>query len=70
MSKLNADGNVIGRVGAVALIALAGFGMHRLTCAGEICPVMKTDSCCAFVAHAKTAKAPAKAVDVPSAPAK
>ncbi len=50
----NEDGNVIGRAGAVALIALALFGAHRLTCGGTMCPVMKTDSCCA------PAAAPAK----------
>ncbi len=48
MSKLNEDGNILGRIGAVALLAAAGFGLHRLNCAsGAMCPVMKIDSCCA-----------------------
>ena len=41
------DGNVLGRIGAVALIALAVFGVHRLNCGDGMCPVMQTDSCCA-----------------------
>lgn len=62
MSKLNEDGNIIGRIGALALIAAAGFGLHRLNCAtGEMCPVIKTDSCCAGETQAKLpAAAPAK----------
>lgn len=47
-AKLNSDGNIIGRLGAIALLAAAGFGLHRLNCStGDMCPVMKTDSCCA-----------------------
>lgn len=63
MSKLNRDGNIIGRLGALALIAAAGFGLHRLNCAdGQMCPAMRTDSCCSGAsAHAK-ADAPAPAV--------
>ena len=66
MSKLNSDGNVIGRLGAIAVLAAAGFGLHRINCADGMCPVMKTDSCCAFVARAK-AEAPRAATAVPSA---
>lgn len=67
MSQLNRDGNVIGRIGAVAVLAAAGFGLHRLNCAsGEMCPVMKTDSCCAGAeGHAK-ADVPAVAPEVPA----
>lgn len=54
MSKLNEDGNIIGRLGAFALIVAAGFGLHRLNCSsGEMCPLMKTDSCCAGASKAK-----------------
>jgi hypothetical protein len=65
MSKLNSDGNLLGRVGAVVLIAAAGFGLHRLNCStGAMCPVMKTESCCSFKAiqaeAAKTTPSPAK----------
>ncbi len=64
MSELNEDGNILGRVGAVALLVAAGFGLHRLTCgSGEMCPVMKTDSCCAG------ADGPAKAETPKAAPA-
>lgn len=68
MNKLLGDGNIIGRLGAILLLAGAGFGLHRLTCStGEMCAVMKTDSCCPPAdGHAK----PAKAAAAPSAPAK
>lgn len=47
-STINGDGNLLGRIGAIILIAAAGFGLHRLNCStGEMCEVMKTDSCCA-----------------------
>jgi len=47
MSKLNSDGNLIGRVGAILVLAAAGFGLHRLNCStGEMCEIMKTESCC------------------------
>ncbi len=57
MSRFNEDGNLLGRIGAVALLVAAGFGLHRLSCgSGEMCPVMKTDSCCAGAEdRAKTA---------------
>ncbi|MDD5304562.1 MAG: hypothetical protein PHS14_15810 [Elusimicrobia bacterium] len=47
MSKLNEDGNILGRLGAIALIVAAGFGLHRLNCDAGMCPLMQTDSCCA-----------------------
>ncbi len=49
-SNLLADGNILGRLGALALIAAAGFGLHRLNCGDGMCPLMKTDSCCAGAA--------------------
>ncbi len=58
MNKLLSDGNVIGRLGAIALLAAAGFGLHRLNCEGGMCPLMKTDSCCSGAAV--KADAPAK----------
>lgn len=66
MSKLNSDGNIIGRIGAIALLAAAGFGLHRLNCGTEMCPLMKTDSCCAGESRAK-AGAPKAAPAVPKA---
>jgi hypothetical protein len=68
MSKLNEDGNVIGRVGAIALIVAAGFGLHRLSNDGGMCPMMKTDSCscCSGMKHAQAETdkaAPAAAAD-------
>lgn len=53
MSKFNSDGNLLGRLGALALIVAAGFGLHRLNCDDGMCPLMKTDSCCSGAAHAK-----------------
>lgn len=59
-SEINGDGNIIGRIGAVALLAAAGFGLHRLNCAaGEMCPVMQTDSCCAGETKTAAVAAPA-----------
>lgn len=69
MSKLNEDGNIIGRVGAIALLVAAGFGFHRLNCSGGMCPVVKTDSCCAGAMGHEKAEAPAP-VPAPSNPAK
>lgn len=65
-AKLNSDGNILGRLGAIALLAAAGFGLHRLNCGtGDMCPLMKTDSCCAGAdakaPAAKPAPAPAAA---------
>jgi hypothetical protein len=53
--KLFSDGNFIGRIGAILLLAAAGFGLHRLNCGtGGMCPLMKTDSCCSgAAAHSK-----------------
>lgn len=59
MSHLNEDGNILGRVGAVALLIAAGFGLHRLNCSAGMCPVMKTDSCCSAPAESAPATPPA-----------
>ena len=57
MSKFNEDRNIIGRVGALAVIVAVAFGLHRLGCGtGEMCPVMKTDSCCSGEAVKPAAK--------------
>jgi hypothetical protein len=56
-SEFNSDGNVLGRLGALLLLAAAGFGLHKLNCGDGMCPMMKTDSCCA----GEHAKAPASA---------
>jgi len=65
MTKLNADGNIVGRLGAIALLVAAGYGLHRLHCGGGMCPVMKTDSCCAGAAKpaAEAPKAAPAAAD-------
>ena len=74
MSELNRDGNILGRIGAVALLVAAGLGLHRLNCAtGEMRAVMKTDLC--YVGAKGKAKAPSqkaaplKVVPVKVAPA-
>lgn len=47
-TTINGDGNLLGRLGAIVLIAAAGFGLHKLNCStGEMCPVVQTDGCCA-----------------------
>ena len=58
MSKFISDGNIIGRLGAIALIVAVGFGLHRLSCDSGMCPLMQTDSCCAGAAHAKAVSSP------------
>lgn len=59
MSQFNQDGNLLGRLGAVAVLVAAGFGLHRLNCgAGEMCPLMQTDSCCAGADDHAKADAP------------
>ena len=67
MSQLNADGNIIGRLGAIALLVALGFGYHRISCDSGMCPVMKTDSCCAGMSHHASAEAPK--AETPAAPA-
>jgi len=53
-TTVNGDGNLLGRLGAIVLIAAAGFGLHKLNCStGEMCPVVQNDGCCA--GDAKTA---------------
>lgn len=68
MSKPISDGNIIGRLGAIALILAAGFGLYRLNCSGGMCPVVKTDSCCAGAMGHEKAETPT-AAPVPSNPA-
>jgi hypothetical protein len=53
-SEFLSDGNYIGRLGAVVLIGLAFYGVHKVNCESGMCPVMKTDSCCSTpdAAHA------------------
>jgi len=60
-TKLNGDGNIIGRLGAIALLVAVGYGIHKLGCDDGMCPVMKTDSCCGSEAH-PAAAAPATPV--------
>lgn len=43
--KINGDGNIIGRLGAVALLIAAGIGLRNLSLYGQMCP-MKTGACC------------------------
>lgn len=66
-SELLSDGNILGRLGAVLLLVAVGFGVHRLNCDGGECPVMKTDSCCAFAARASAYKQAHPPVAVPAA---
>ncbi|MBI2385660.1 MAG: hypothetical protein HYV14_06565 [Elusimicrobia bacterium] len=65
MSQLNSDGNILGRLGAIALLAAAGFGLHRLNC-----PVVKTDACCGFIQRAAAHQAADEAAKAAPVPAK
>lgn len=61
MNKLIADGNILGRLGAVVLLAAAGYGLHRLNCSGGMCPMKKTDCCSHSAAQAEAVPAAAPA---------
>lgn len=52
-SEFLSDGNYIGRLGAILVVGLAVWGVHKVNCASGMCPVMKTDSCCAAPAAKK-----------------
>lgn len=71
--KMNEDGNVIGRLGALAVIAFTVWGVHRINCNEGYCPIMQKSamSCCApGESHAEAKPADAKAADAkPAAPA-
>lgn len=58
MSRLNDDGNMIGRLGALALLLAAGFGLRELSGSPDMCPVVKTDSCCSGMSEHASAEAP------------
>jgi hypothetical protein len=47
MDKLNADGNTIGRLGALAVIGLVVFGVGRI-CGGGMCPTTQGAACCSY----------------------
>lgn len=57
---MNEDGNVIGRVGALAVIIFTVWGVTRIN-AGKfaLCPVEKTSSCCVGEATPAPAATPA-----------
>lgn len=57
--KINGDGNLIGRLGAVALLIAAGIGLRNLSVYGRMCP-MKSSSCCGG-SEARTETAPVTA---------
>lgn len=58
---INQDGNVVGRIGALAVIALTLWGVHRVSCNEGYCPTMQkaSSSCC--MGEAKGAPSPAPA---------
>ncbi len=65
-SEINDDGNLLGRIGAVALLVAAGFGLYRLNCStGEMFSVMQTDGC--HAGETKTAAVSAPAATAPAA---
>ena len=55
MKELNDDGNVLGRVGALALIAFTAFSLRGMNTDGWMCPLIKTTSCCSSAAAPATA---------------
>lgn len=67
MSQIIDDGNIIGRLGAIALLAALGFGFHKLNCGEGMCP-MRTDCCHHAEAQAEASPAsPAAAAPAPAA---
>lgn len=62
------DGNYLGRLLAVALIVGVGYGVHRINCGGAMCPVMKTESCCAPAAAPAAPHTPPQAPSLPPQP--
>jgi hypothetical protein len=69
--QMNQDGNVVGRVGALALIGLALWGVHRINCSAGYCPVMQKAalSCCTGEGQTAMAETPAPAPADAAAPA-
>lgn len=63
MNKLIADGNIIGRIGAVALLVALGYGYHRISCDSGMCPLMQTDSCCSGMSGSKAASSPVSGLE-------
>lgn len=63
---MNSDGNIVGRLGAVAVIVGALWGVHRISCSTGYCPTMKqaSASCC------PTEGASQSSLEAPAAPAK
>ena len=61
---MNSDGNVVGRLGAVAVIVATLWGVHKVSCSTGYCPTMKqaSASCC------PTEGAAASATPAPAAP--
>lgn len=58
----NQDGNMIGRIGAVAVIGLTLWGVHKVSCEAGFCPTMNKPaaSCCPTEApQSASAAAPA-----------
>lgn len=47
MSKFNEDGNLLGRIGALTLLGVAGFFLGKLCCLqNSMCPVPKATQGC------------------------
>lgn len=68
MATMNEDGNVIGRVGALAVIALALWGVNRVMCGPEHCPMPRGgSSCCPGEDKAAGAAPAAAATPAPAA---
>lgn len=68
-AKINGDGNLLGRLGAVALLIAAGIGLRNLSLYGQMCP-MKSGACCGgseSKADAEAAPADAAAPVIPVA---
>ncbi len=56
MDKLNADGNLIGRLGALIVIAAAIIVLGRVCGMGEMHLLGQMKGCCLFETSAKPAK--------------
>ena len=49
MGKFNADGNLLGRIGALAVIGVMALSLNKIICGGGACPFAKATSSCRSV---------------------
>ena len=69
--QMNQDGNVVGRLGAIAAIVAVLYGVHRINCSAGYCPLMQKQAsaaCCMGEGKTAQAEAPKPAEAAPAKP--